>query len=104
MKNFIIVIFIANLFCFESGKELAEIMELRPKPNDIKSRNQLIIKNKNSTKTLELISKSKDDSKLQMIWFLKPKDDKILSASEIEIDMPIKSLNFSISKFITVFF
>lgn len=76
MKNIIIVIFTTHLFCFESNKELAEIMELRPKPDDIKSRNQLIIKNKNSTKTLELISKSKDDSKLQMIWFLKPKDDK----------------------------
>ena len=79
MKNIIILIFISNLLCFESGRELAEIMELRPKPNDIKSRNQLIIKKENSTKTLELISKSKDDSKLQMIWFLKPTDDKGIS-------------------------
>ena len=34
---------------------------------------------------------------------LKPKDDRILSASEIEIEIPIKSLNFSILKFITLF-
>ena len=86
MKNIIIVIFITHLFCFESNKELAEIMELRPKPDDIKSRNQLIIKNKNSTKTLELISKSKDDSKLQMIWFLKPKDDKGIAFLKKEED------------------
>jgi len=86
MKNIIIVIFITNLFCIVSEEELAKTMELRPKPDDIKSRNQLIIKNKNSTKTLELISKSKDDSKLQMIWFLKPTDDKGISFLKKEED------------------
>ena len=42
---------------------------------------------------------------LFLVFFtLKPKDDRILSASEIEIEIPIKSLNFSILKFITLLF
>ena len=75
MKKILILLFITTLFSFESGEKLAELVELRPKPDDIKSRNQLIITNENSTKTLELISKSMDNSRLQMIWFIKPKDD-----------------------------
>ena len=63
-----------------SGLELAKLLDKRLKPNDIKSVNTMILTNKdNKKKTLELISISKDDSKKQMIWFLKPRKDKGIS-------------------------
>ena len=86
MKILVIVIFLKNLFAM-NGLELAKLLDERPKPNDIKSVNTMILTNKdNKKKTLELISISKDDSKKQMIWFLKPRKDKGISFLKIEKD------------------
>jgi len=70
-----------------TGLDLAQLIDSREKPNDIKSVNTMVLTNKKGKiKTLELISMSKDDSKKQMIWFLKPAKDKGISFLKIEYD------------------
>ena len=70
-----------------TGLDLAQLIDSREKPNDIKSINTMVLTNKKGKiKTLELISMSKDDSKKQMIWFLKPAKDKGISFLKIEHD------------------
>ena len=69
------------------GLELAQLVESREKPKDVKSLNTMLLTNKDGRiKTLELISMSKDDSEKQMIWFLKPAKDKGISFLKIEHD------------------
>ena len=76
MKTIInILLFITYVFSM-TGLELAQLVESREKPKDVKSLNTMLIINKDGRiKTLELISMSKDDSEKQMIWFLKPSKD-----------------------------
>jgi len=70
-----------------TGLNLAQLLESREKPNDIKSINTMVLTNKKGKiKTLELISMSKDNSEKQMIWFLKPAKDKGISFLKIEHD------------------
>ena len=84
--RFIIIIFFITAYTFAiTGIELAEKIESRKKPKDIKSINTMTLTNKNNRiKILELISMSKDDSEKQMIWFLKPKKDKGIAFLKIE--------------------
>ena len=86
--RFIITLFFMAAYTFAiTGLELAELLESREKPNDIKSINTMTLTNKDSkTKILELVSMSKDDSEKQMIWFLKPKKDKGIAFLKIEHD------------------
>ena len=80
----LLLFYISSLYGL-SGLELAIKMQERPKPNDLKSENTMILTNKKGKKkTSKLISKSKDDSKKQMIWFLEPKDDFGISFLKIE--------------------
>ena len=70
-----------------TGIELAEAIKNRPKPIDTQSESSmLLINKKGKKKNLKLISKSKDDSKKQMIWFLEPKDDYGIAFLKIEND------------------
>ena len=70
-----------------TGLELAQLVESREKPKDVRSLNTMLLINKDGRiKTLELISMSKDDSEKQMIWFLKPAKDKGISFLKIEHD------------------
>ena len=87
MKTIInILLFITYVFSM-TGLDLAQLVESREKPNDIKSVNTMTLTNKKGKiKTLELISMSKDDSEKQMIWFLKPAKDKGISFLKIEHD------------------
>ena len=86
--RFIITLLFMTAYTFAiTGLELAELLESREKPNDIKSINTMTLTNKDGkTKILELVSMSKDDSKKQMIWFLKPKKDKGIAFLKIEHD------------------
>jgi len=69
------------------GLELAQLVDSRQTPKDIKSTNTMILTNKKGkTKTLELMSISKDNSEKQMIWFLKPAKDKGISFLKIEYE------------------
>tara|TARA_Y100000817_G_scaffold313671_1_gene310337 strand:+ start:497 stop:1252 length:756 start_codon:yes stop_codon:yes gene_type:complete len=83
-KTILIICYISSLYGL-TGLELALKMEKRPKPNDLQSENTMILVNKKGKKkTSKLISKSKDDSEKQMIWFLEPKDDFGISFIKIE--------------------
>ena len=84
----IIALFFVTAYTFAiTGLELAELLESRQKPNDIKSINTMTLINKDGkTKILELVSMSKDNSEKQMIWFLKPKKDKGIAFLKIEHD------------------
>jgi len=87
MKKIFLILFIASIFCDEDGHAFAVKVDSRPKPDDIISINKMIlIDSKNREKELKLISKTKDDSKLQMIWFLKPADDRGTAFLKIEKD------------------
>ena len=84
IKKITLLILINSIFCI-TGVELADLIESRIKPIDIVSNNTMTITNKKGReKTLELITKSKDNSKRQMIWFLSPPDDKGMSFLKIE--------------------
>ena len=84
MKYIIIIFNITFLFSM-SGLELATKMENRAKPIDTKSKSTMELFKKNGKKrTLELINKSKDNSKKQMIWFLEPRDDYGIAFLKIE--------------------
>ena len=86
LKLFLLLFYISSLFGL-TGLELAQKMEKRSKPKDLKSENTMILINKKGReKTSKLISKSKDDSKKQMIWFLEPNDDYGISFLKIEHD------------------
>jgi len=86
LKLFLLLFYISSLFGL-TGLELAQKMEKRPKPKDLKSENTMILINKKGReKNSKLISKSKDDSKKQMIWFLEPNDDYGISFLKIERD------------------
>ena len=81
-----ILLFITYVFSM-TGLELAQLVESREKPKDVRSLNTMLLINKDERiKTLELISMSKDDSEKQMIWFLKPAKDKGISFLKIEHD------------------
>ena len=85
--KFILILFIINSIFGMTGLELAELIDSRIKPIDISSINTMVLTNKkNKSKTLELISISKDNSKKQMIWFLQPTKNKGTSFLKIEHD------------------
>ena len=87
MKFIITLLFITTYTFAMTGLELAELIESRGKPKDIKSINTMALTNKDGkTKILELVSMSKDNSEKQMIWFLKPKKDKGIAFLKIEND------------------
>ena len=87
MKFIIILLFMTAYSLSMTGLNLAQLLESREKPNDIKSINTMVLTNKKGKiKTLELISMSKDNSEKQMIWFLKPAKDKGISFLKIEHD------------------
>ena len=76
---------IFNLSICMSGFDLAKAIKDRPSPLDTQSESSMLLTNKKGKKkNLKLISKSKDDSKKQMIWFLEPKDDYGISFLKIE--------------------
>jgi len=87
MNKIIALLFLSLIFCFNNGKELAEKLDSRLTPNDVLSKNTMEFfdsKTNNKTKHIELISKSMENSKYQMIWFLKPTDDKGISFLKVE--------------------
>lgn len=85
MKNYLHIFIIINFIYSMTGIELAIAMKNRSKPIDTQSESIMLLTNKKGKKkTLKLLSKSKDDSKKQMIWFIEPKDDYGVSFLKIE--------------------
>ena len=86
MKNKILysILLPTIIFCLD-GYELASLIDSRLKPADIQSTNSMkLINKKGRIKNLKLISKSKDNNKRQMIWFISPADDKGMAFLKIE--------------------
>ena len=87
MHIFLYILIYFNLTFSMTGLELAQKMKDIPKPIDNQSKSSMLLTNKKGKeKNLKLISKSKDDSKKQMIWFIEPKDDYGISFLKIEKD------------------
>ena len=87
MPKIILMCFYLSSLYGLTGLELAIKMQERPKPNDLNSENTMVLTNKKGKKKIsKLISKTKDDSKKQMIWFLEPKDDFGISFLKLEND------------------
>ena len=84
MKLLLPFILCSTIFSM-TGLELATLVDSRLKPIDIKSINTMkLIDGEEIKKTYELITKSKDNSKKQMIWFLQPAKNKGTAFLKIE--------------------
>ena len=84
MKNIIPMLFPILVFS-QSGRDIAEMIENRPVPDDLINQTVMILTNsKGKTRTYKMISKSKNGSEKQIIWFIEPKDDQGISFLKIE--------------------
>ena len=86
MKNIILMFFPILVFS-QSGRDIAEMIENRPAPGDLINQAVMILTNsKGKTRTHKMISKSKNGSEKQIIWFMEPKDDRGIAFLKIEHD------------------
>ena len=86
MKNIILMLFPILVFS-QSGRDIAEMIENRPAPDDLINQTVMILTNsKGKTRTHKMISKSKNGSEKQIIWFMEPKDDRGIAFLKIEHD------------------
>ena len=84
MKNIILMFFPILVFS-QSGRDIAEMIENRHVPDDLINQTVMILTNsKGKTRTYKMISKSKNGSEKQIIWFIEPKDDQGISFLKIE--------------------
>ena len=83
---FIIIIAISNLFG-QSGYEIVKRLDEKNKPKNMVSRTSMVLTNsKGKTRNSVMLTKTMDNSRHQLIWFLEPKDDKGISFLKIEHD------------------
>ena len=86
MKNILLMFFPFIVFS-QSGRDIAEMIENRPIPGDLINQTVMTLTNsKGKTRTHKMISKSKNGSKKQIIWFMEPKDDQGIAFLKIEHD------------------
>ena len=86
MKNIIFMLFPILVFS-QSGRDIAEMVENRPAPDDLINQTIMILTNsKGKTRTHKMISKSKNGSQKQIIWFTEPRDDRGIAFLKIEHD------------------
>ena len=88
MLKYINIIILLFSFAFaETGLEIAQKIDSKQKPKDMKANLTMVLTNKKGkTRALTLRSIAKDDSKKQIIWFLAPADDKGVAFLKIEHD------------------
>ena len=88
MKKYIsIYIIIASYVFSQTGLEIAQKVDEKQTPKDIKADLTMVLTNKKGkTRTSTIRSVSKDDSKKQIIWFLAPADDKGVAFLKLEHD------------------
>ena len=83
----ILLMFFPILVFSQSGRDIAEMIENRPAPDDLINQTVMILTNsKGKTRTHKMISKSKNGSEKQIIWFMEPKDDRGIAFLKIEHD------------------
>ena len=84
IKLISISILFQSLFAL-TGIELAQIVDDRESPIDMKSNMSMFLTNKNGkTRTSSIRSYSKDGNNKQILWFLAPADDKGVAYLKIE--------------------
>ena len=84
MKKIILMLFPILVFS-QSGRDIAEMIDNRPAPDDLINQTVMILTNsKGTTRTHKMISKSKNGSEKQIIWFMEPKDDRGIAFLKIE--------------------
>lgn len=88
MKKYISIIVLIASFAFsQTGLEIAQKIDEKQNPKDMKADLTMVLTNKKGkTRTSTIRSISKDDSKKQIIWFLAPADDKGVAFLKIEHD------------------
>lgn len=88
MKKYIsIIVLIASFTFSQTGLEIAQKIDEKQNPKDMKADLTMVLTNKKGkTRTSTIRSISKDDSKKQIIWFLAPADDKGVAFLKIEHD------------------
>ena len=87
MKSMFIIVALTSLMFSQTGLEIAQKIDAKQKPKDMKANLTMVLTNKNGkTRTSTIRSVSKDDSKKQIIWFLAPADDKGFAFLKIEIE------------------
>ena len=87
MKNTLIIIISLAILSGQSGYEIAKNLNEKNKPKNMESKTSMVLTNsKGKTRSSVMISKIMDDSRLQLIWFIEPKDDKGISFLKIEHD------------------
>lgn len=86
MKIFISIFVLIACFAFsQTGLEIAQKIDEKQNPKDMKTNLTMVLTNKKGkTRTSTLRSVSKDNSKKQIIWFLAPADDKGVAFLKIE--------------------
>ena len=87
MKYIIKIILLTSVLFGQSGYEIAEMVFNRPAPSDMINKIKMTLMNsKGKTRESIMQSKSMDNNKKQIIWFLEPKDDRGVSFLKIERD------------------
>ena len=80
MKNLLIVLISISIASAQSGYEIAKRLDEKDKPKDMVSKTSMVLTNsKGKTRKSVMLIKTMDDSRLQLIWFIEPKDDRGIS-------------------------
>tara|TARA_B100000214_G_C23971024_1_gene630147 strand:+ start:596 stop:1345 length:750 start_codon:yes stop_codon:yes gene_type:complete len=87
LKYIIKIILLTSVLFGQSGYDIAEMVFNRPAPSDMINKIKMTLTNsKGKTRESIMQSKSMDNNKKQIIWFLEPKDDRGVSFLKIERD------------------
>ena len=87
MKNKFIIIISLSILSAQSGDEIAKKLDEKHTPKNMVSKTSMVLTNsKGKTRNSVMLTKTMDDSRLQLIWFIEPKDDRGVSFLKIEHD------------------
>ena len=87
MKQLSIIILAGSFLYCQTGIEIAKMMDEKPVPMDMENEIKMVLINsKGKTRTNTMVSRSMNNNKKQIIWFLEPKDDKGVAFLKIEHD------------------
>ncbi len=87
MKIITITLILSGFLFSQTGFEIAKMVDEKPTPKDMFNKTKMILTNsKGKSRINEMISKSTDGNKKQIIWFLEPKDDRGVGFLKIEHD------------------
>ena len=87
MRNIFIIMVGISISLGQSGHEIAKRLDAKDKPKNMVSRTSMVLTNsKGKTRNSVMITKTMDNSRCQLFWFLEPKDDRGVSFLKIEHD------------------